>query len=99
MTKEKNPIEGSIDYLVECGWTREQAINLCRAIKSDKSAEHLWEVAPQWIEHCGESMKYVHSMLGVVAMGVVDVSQSDDGEWMFKLNDNGIEAGKQMGLK
>lgn len=84
-----DPIQGSIDYLVECGWSKEQAKNLCRAIKSDKSAEHLWEVAPKWIEHCGESMKYVHAMLGVVATGVVDVHLSDDGEWLFSLNDKG----------
>jgi hypothetical protein len=38
-------------------------------------------------------------MLGVVAMGVVKVTLREDGEWMFSLNDKGIEAGKQMGLK
>jgi hypothetical protein len=96
---EPNPIQESIKWLVECGWTKEQAINLCKAIKSNKSPEDLWEVVPKWIEHCGESMKYVHAMLGTVAMGFVDVTLGDDGEWMFQLNDNGIQAGKDMGLK
>lgn len=93
-----NPIEKSIKWLVECGWSEDQARNLCRAIKSDKSPEHLWEVAPQWIEHCGDSMRYVHAMLGVAAMGLVDVSLGDNGEWMFKLNARGIQASIEMGL-
>ena len=92
-----NPISESIAYLEECGWSREQAQNLCRAIQAD-SAEKLWELAPKWIEHCGQSMKYVHAMLGVVATGVIKVTQADDGDWMFGLNDASIEMGKQLGL-
>lgn len=87
-----NPIEASIEYLIESGWEREQAVNLCRAIKAD-SPEKLWGLAPQWIEHCGESMRYVRDMLGVVAHGLVDVTRAEDGEWLFQLNERGIEAG------
>lgn len=96
---EQNPITGSIDYLVECGWTREQATNLCRAIKSEQSPEHLWQIAPKWIEHCGESMQYVQNMLGVVALGLVNVMQGENGEWLFSLNEAGIKHGESMGLK
>jgi hypothetical protein len=34
MTKE-NPITQSIDWIVECGWDKEQATNLAAAIKAD----------------------------------------------------------------
>lgn len=82
----QSPIEASIDYLVECGWTREQARHLCAAIRSDKSPEHLWEIAPLWIEHCGESMRYVQSILSAVAAGMVSVTRDDDGQWLFALD-------------
>ena len=36
-----NPITESIDYLVECGWEREQSVNLVAAIR-DESEERLW---------------------------------------------------------
>jgi hypothetical protein len=92
---EENPIEASIAYLVECGWTKDQAKNLIRAIH-DKSGERLWEVAPKWIEHCGECMKYVNGMLGTVALGLVKVSRGEDNDWLFSLNDKGLEVGAQM---
>lgn len=92
---EKNPIEASIEYLVDCGWTEDQAKNLIRAIH-DKSGERLWEVAPKWIEHCGECMKYVNGMLGTVALGLVKVSRGEDNDWLFSLNDKGLEVGEQM---
>ena len=91
----ENPIEASIDYLIDCGWTEKEAKNLLRAVH-DKDGERLWEVAPQWIEHCGECMKYVKGMLGTVATGLVKVRKSDEGEWLFSLNDKGMELGKQM---
>ena len=91
---DKNPITQSIDWLVECGWTKEQATNLAGAIKAD-TPEKLWEVAPLWLEHCGDSMKYVNDMLGSVAMGLIEVTQGKDGEWLFKLNDAGMVLGKQ----
>ena len=92
---EQNPITESIKYLVECGWTEDQAKNLMRAIH-DKSGERLWEVAPLWIEHCGQCMKYVNGMLGTVALGLVGVTRSEQGDWLFSLNENGLSVGKQM---
>lgn len=92
---EENPITESINYLVECGWSEKQAKNLIRALY-DKSGERLWEIAPKWIEHCGECMKYVHGLLGTVALGLVKVSRSEDNDWLFSLNDNGLEVGAQM---
>ncbi len=91
-----NPIKKSIDYLVECGWTKAEAENLCAAITSDKSGEHLWEIAPKWIEHCGDVKTYVESMLGLVAQGLISVSEGQNKEWMFALNDKGLEAGKSL---
>jgi hypothetical protein len=93
---EKDPIKASVEYLVMCGWSEDQAKNLIKAIKSEKSGEHLWEIAPKWIDHCGESMKYVHAMLGTVAMGLVTVTEGEDGKWMFKLNDEGMGVGAQL---
>lgn len=95
MPKKENPITASIDYLVECGWTTEQARNLISAV-NDSSADRLWEIAPRWIEHCGECMKYVNGMLGTVALGLVKVNANDEGEWLFSLNKKGLEVGKQM---
>jgi len=89
-----NPIAESIDYLVECGWEREQAVNLVAAIQ-DESAERLWEIAPLWLDHCGESMKYIN-LMGSVATGLITVTQSKDGEWLFKLNDKGMGVGKKL---
>jgi hypothetical protein len=93
--EQENPIKASIEYLMDCGWKEDQAKNLIRAVH-DKSGERLWEVAPLWIEHCGECMKYVNHMLGTVALGLVKVRRSDEGEWLFALNDKGLEVGSQM---
>ena len=92
---DKNPITQSIDWLVKCGWSKEQATNLAGAIQAN-SPEQLWKVAPLWLEHCGESMRYVNDMLGSVAMGLIEVTQGADGEWLFKLNDAGMGVGKQL---
>jgi hypothetical protein len=98
MTKQ-NPIEQAIAHLVSAGWTEDEAKNLLRAIKDTDGARLFHEVAPKWVDHCYDSMSYVKNMLGVVAMGLVSVTLHEDGEFRFKLNNNGIEAGKQMGLK
>lgn len=91
-----NPISESIDYLVECGWEREQAVNLVAAI-TDDSGERLWKAAPQWIEHCADSMRYVNDMLGCVARGLVEVQLGEDNEtWLFKLNEKGMGEGKKL---
>lgn len=92
--KEENPITRSLEWLVECGWTKEEATHLISAIQ-DESAERLWEIAPKWIEHCGYCMKYTQGMLGVVAMGLIRVGRDGDG-WTFALNDIGMNVGKQM---
>ncbi len=92
----ENPIQASIEYLIDCGWKEDEAKNLLRAIH-DKDGERLWEVAPLWIEHCGQCKKYVDSMLGTVALGLVKVSRSEEEPtWLFSLNDKGLEVGKQM---
>ena len=96
----ENPISQSISMLKEAGWTEEEATCLLRAIKSDKSGEHLFfEAAPKWVHHCCETKNYVTNILGVVAMGLVTVKLGDDGEWLFSLNKEGIKAGELMGLK
>jgi hypothetical protein len=94
MTNE-DPIKQSIKWLVECGWEKKEAINLAAAIKAD-TPEKLWEVAPLWLEHCGESMRYVNDMLGSVAMGLINVTQGEDGAWLFALNDKGMGVGKKL---
>lgn len=91
----ENPIQASVDYLVDCGWTEQEAKNLIRAIH-DKDPERLWEVAPLWIEHCGECMKYVSGLLGTVATGLVNVRRGDDGEWLIGLTEKGLAVGKKM---
>ena len=89
-----NPISESINYLVECGWDREQSVNLVAAI-TDESGERLWQIAPKWIEHCGERMKYMN-LLGTVATGLVSVEMGKEGEWLFKLNEKGMGVGKKL---
>ena len=93
-----NPITASIKYLVECGYTKEEAKNLMQAVQ-DESPERLLEIAPKWIEHVGEHKRYQEGLLGLIAKGCMTVTMGSDGEWMFRLNDAGIEAGKAMGLK
>jgi hypothetical protein len=91
----ENPIESSIKYLVDSGWTEDQAKNLIRALK-DKDPERLWELAPKWIQHCGETKFYVHGMLESVAMGLIDVTKGEKDDWLFALNDEGLNVGKQL---
>ena len=91
-----NPIAESIEYLVECGWEREQARNLVAAI-TDDSGDRLLEAAPKWIEHCADSMRYVNDMLGCVALGLIEVRLGEDNEtWLFKLNEKAMSAGKKL---
>ena len=99
MKPETNPITESLKYLVDSGWTELEARHLMRAINDKDGKRLFFEVAPKWVAHCGERMSYVKNMLGLVAQGLVSVSLAEDGEWMFALNEKGIEAGKEMGLK
>jgi hypothetical protein len=41
-------------------------------------------------------MRYVHGMLGTVAMGLVSVEMGKDGEWLFSLNEKGMAEGKKL---
>ncbi len=43
-----NPISESIDYLVECGWDREQAVNLVAAIKREELEQAF---SPDWVNY------------------------------------------------
>ena len=93
--QHKNPIEASKAWLMECGYTEPEAVNLISALK-DESKERLWELAPKWIEHVGEHKKYQHLMLDLVAQGIISVSADENGEWMFSLNDEGLALGQSM---
>ena len=97
MTTEQNPIEASKDWLIECGYTEAEAKNLLRAIHHE-NPEKLWEIAPKWIEHVGEHKKYQVGLLDLVAQGLITVTADEQGEWLFDLNTNGLEAGRQMGM-
>lgn len=92
---DDNPITSSIKYLVECGWSEDQAKNLIRAVR-DKNKDRLIDVAQEWIQHCGESKYYVTGVLDSVAMGLVNVTKNDAEGWMFELNDTGLGVGKQL---
>jgi hypothetical protein len=91
-----NPIEAAKHYLIDKGWDGPQADNLLRALKAD-TPEKLWSAAPRWVEHVGDARAYMN-LLETIAEGLVNVSISDDGEWLFSLSDAGIDAGIAMGL-
>jgi len=92
---DEDPIKQSIDWLIKCGWEKKEAINLAAAITAN-TPEKLWEIGPLWLEHCGESMRYVNDVLGSVAMGLINVTRGEDGAWMFALNDKGMGVGKKL---
>lgn len=94
MKNKQNPIDASVEWLVECGYTHDQAQNLVRAIK-DKSKDRLWELAPKWIHHVGEHKKY-QELLDTVALGILDVTADENGEWYMALNEDGLKIGKEM---
>ena len=35
-------------------------------------------------------------MLGTVGLGLVEVSRGEENDWLFSLNDKGLEVGEQM---
>ena len=90
---EENPITASIEHLQHCGWTKDEAKNLLRALHSD-DPEQLWQFAPEWIEMVGRA-KLELAMFDVVAKGLATVTKRD-GEWMYALSDVGMEVGKQL---
>lgn len=92
---EENPVQEAIKWLQNCGWTLEESENIVRSVK-DKDAERLFDIAPMWIEHCGNAKQYVEGLLGTVALGLVAVKRSDEGLWVFELNDTGLKAARQI---
>ena len=79
-----NPVSESIEYLVNCGWKKEEASNLIRAIYH-KDADKLWETAPKWIEEVGKAKEQM-ALYETVAMGLVNVTRADDdSDWMYAL--------------
>ena len=95
--QSENPIEASKEWLIECGYTEAEAKNLLRALRHE-NPEKLWEIAPKWIEHVGEHKKYQVGLIDLVAQGLISVTAGEQGEWLFELNENGLEAGRQMGM-
>lgn len=94
MKSGQNPIDASVEWLVGCGYTHDQAQNLVRAIK-DKSKDRLLELAPKWIEHVGEHKKY-QELLDTIALGIIDVTADENGKWCMALNEDGLKIGKEM---
>jgi hypothetical protein len=96
--ESESPIEAGKKWLVECGYTESEAHHLLRALHHE-DAETLWALAPKWIEHVGEHKKYQVGLLDLVAQGLFSVTTGKNGEWLFELNDCGLEAARQMGLR
>jgi hypothetical protein len=69
---EKDPIEASIDWLTKQGFTRDEARNLCRAIRAS-SPEKLWADAPLWLEWCGKIKQEHDCIVMLAAMGMIFV--------------------------
>jgi hypothetical protein len=90
---EENPITESINHLQHCGWTKDEAVNLLRALHSD-DPEKLWEFAPEWIEMVGRAKMDI-AMYELVAKGLANVTKRDS-EWMYALSKTGLEVGKQL---
>lgn len=80
---EDNPVQASLKALVESGWTEDQAKNLMRALKCD-SPERLWELAPQWVQHCLDIRQHM-TLLECVALGPIRVDHSGE-DWTYALD-------------
>ena len=85
--EDKNPIAASIDWLIDQGFDRKQATNICKAIKAD-SAEKLLEDAPAWIEWCGKVKRDHDCIVMLAAMGLTTV----------RIGPGGVENDLRMGL-
>lgn len=81
----EDPIKASIAYLEETGWTKEQAKNLLSSLTAD-TAEGLWELAPQWVEYCGNAKKIL-ALLESVALGPLVRVGHDGTDWTYALRD------------
>lgn len=78
MAEELNPIESSIKWLMSCGFTDEEAENICTALHAS-SGEKLWKDAPEWIEWCGETRKNYECIVDLAAKGILTVELSEGG--------------------
>lgn len=83
MDTDDNPITASLKALVDSGWKEQEARNLMRALKCD-SPEQLWELAPQWVQHCINAKQQL-TLLECVAMGPVRVNH-DGNDWTYALD-------------
>lgn len=90
---DENPIDASIDYLIESGWTKDEAKKLLGALFSN-DAQDLWEFAPDWIELVGEAKRQM-ALFEVVARGLANVTRRD-GEWVYAISEAGRKVGKQL---
>lgn len=81
-----NPIEWSKKYLVDHGFTPDEAKNLLQAI-TDKSPERLFtESAPKWIEWCAKRKLEYDTVIMGAAQGFITVSYDEDGEMLVGLD-------------
>lgn len=85
--EDKNPISASIDWLIDQGFDRKQATNICKAINAD-NPEKLWEDAPAWIEWCGKVKRVHDCIVMLAAMGLTTV----------RIGPGGVENDLRMGL-
>jgi hypothetical protein len=90
---DENPIKESINYLVNAGWSKEEAKNLIKALYHE-DAKTLWDFAPEWIELVADAKKNL-AMYDLVAKGIVNVTKHDNA-WFYQLNDEGLKVGQQM---
>ncbi|MFZ5884311.1 MAG: hypothetical protein ACOYYI_11070 [Chloroflexota bacterium] len=83
-----NPIQSSIEWLIDQGFDKKQATNICRAIRAD-CPEKLWEDAPAWIEWCGKIKREYDCIVQLAAMGIIYV----------EIGPGGVEDDLRIGLK
>lgn len=49
--EDKNPIAASIDWLIDQGFDRKQATNICKAIKADSPDKTTVQIGPGGVEN------------------------------------------------
>ena len=69
--EENNPIEACIDWLAARGFNREEAANLCCAVRAE-IPERLWQDVAAWLAWCVE-IRLKHDIVVLAANGVVCV--------------------------
>lgn len=76
--QEINPVHASIAWLVDMGFTEQEARNLCKAIRAD-SPEKLMRHAGAWLEWCGKIKREHDCIVMLAASGMLRVSFGDGG--------------------